>query len=214
MDNFAVELLSLPESATNGRIDLVFESGRRNSRCTVPDDDGRPCGRPVGDSPFALCPAHLALVAEWVDNEVGTTDVMPGPCRACGSRIGVRYPSAWVCAACEWRVGDVLDDGLPPPRVDVVYYIRFRNRIKIGTTANPRQRLARLWHDEVLAFEKGDRLVEHRRHLEFAAWRLDRSEWFLSAPALEEHVDRLAAGVDDPWARYARWVGEAAALRG
>ncbi|WP_216698780.1 GIY-YIG nuclease family protein, partial [Arthrobacter sp. H41] len=111
----------------------------------------------------------------------------------------MRYPSAWVCAACEWRVGDVLDEGLPSPRVDVVYYIRFRNRIKIGTTANPRQRLARLWHDEVLAFEKGDRLVEHRRHLEFAAWRLDRSEWFLSAPTLEQHIDRLAAGVDDPW---------------
>jgi hypothetical protein len=111
-------------------------------------------------------------------------------------------------------VGDVVDDGLPAPRVDVVYYIRFRNRIKIGTTVNPRQRLARLWHDEVLAFERGDRLVEHRRHEQFAAERLDRSEWFAPSAALERHIAELAAGVEDPWARYARWVGEAAALRG
>ncbi|AUZ87699.1 ATPase, partial [Arthrobacter agilis] len=89
-----------------------------------------------------------------------------------------------------------------------------RDRIKIGTTANPRQRLARIWHDEVLAFERGDRLVEHRRHEQFAAWRLGRSEWFAGAPEIEEHVGRLAAGVTDPWARYARWLGEAAALRG
>ncbi len=142
------------------------------------------------------------------------TDALPGACRACGSRLGVRYPSAWVCAACEWRVGDVLDDGLPPSRVDVVYYIRFGDRIKIGTTANPRQRLARLWHDEVLAFERGDRLVEHRRHEQFAAWRLDRSEWFTPSSELEAHVRDLAAGVSDPWTRYARWLGEAAALRG
>ncbi|MHA7262198.1 GIY-YIG nuclease family protein [Arthrobacter sp. TMN-37] len=153
-------------------------------------------------------------MAEWVEHEVGTTDAMPGACRACGSRIGVRYPSGWVCAACEWRVGDILDDDLPPPRVDVVYYIRFQDRIKIGTTANPRQRLTRLWHDEVLAFERGDRLTEHRRHEQFAAWRLGRSEWFAPALPLVRHIGELAAGVEDPWARYARWVGEAAARRG
>ncbi|PPG99701.1 ATPase, partial [Rathayibacter sp. AY1H3] len=33
---------------------------------------------------------------------------------------------------------------MPPPRVDVVYYIRFGERIKIGTSGNPRQRLHRL----------------------------------------------------------------------
>ncbi|MDN4610811.1 GIY-YIG nuclease family protein [Arthrobacter burdickii] len=182
--------------------------------CVLPGDDGRPCGRPSGGTPFALCPAHVELVVEWAGTEWGTTDLLPVPCRACGSRLGVRYPSGWACAACEWRVGDVLDDGLPPPRVDVVYYIRFQDRVKIETTANPRRRLARIWHDEVLAFERGDRLVEHRRHEQFAAWRLDRSEWFKLAPEVEDHIGRLAAGVDDPWARYARWLGEAAALHG
>ncbi|TDK27950.1 GIY-YIG nuclease family protein [Arthrobacter crusticola] len=192
----------------------MYDSGRSNRSCVLPGGDGRPCGRPVDNSPFPLCPAHVAAVLDWADTELGRTDVLPGPCLACGSRIGVKYPSGWVCAACEWRVGDVLDGDLPPPRVDVVYYIRFQNRIKIGTTANPRQRLARLWHDEVLAFERGDRLIERRRHEQFARWRLNRSEWFEPAPALEEHIRALAAGVDDPWARYARWAGEAAALRG
>jgi hypothetical protein len=185
-----------------------------SSGCVLPDDDGRACGRDLGDAPFALCRAHVALVAEWSDTVWGTEDILPSPCRACGHRLGVRYPSGWVCGGCGWRVGDILDDGLPPPRVDVVYYLRFRDRIKIGTTANPRQRLARIWHDELLAFERGDRLVEHRRHEQFADLRLDGSEWFTAGPELEEHVERLSAGVPDPWLQHARWLGEAVALRG
>ena len=192
----------------------MFDSEQDGRTCVLRREDGRPCGGAVGGAPVPVCRAHAAVIGEWVAAEYGVTDVLPGACRACGSRLGVRYPSAWVCAACEWRVGDVLDDGLPPPRVDIVYYLRFEDRIKIGTTANPRQRLSRLWHDEVLAFEKGDRLVEHRRHQEFAASRLGRSEWFAASQDLEEHVRDLAAGVEDPWARYARWLGEAAALRG
>ncbi|MDQ0735738.1 GIY-YIG nuclease family protein [Arthrobacter agilis] len=192
----------------------MFDPPPAATVCILPDAAGQACGRATGGAPFPLCPAHVASVADWSEAHWGTTDLLPSPCRACGSRIGVRYPSGWACAACEWRVGDVLDDGLPPPRVDVVYYLRFRDRIKIGTTANPRQRLARIWHDEVLAFERGDRLVERRRHEQFAALRLDRSEWFTAAPDLEEHVGRLAAGVVDPWALYARWLGEAAALQG
>jgi hypothetical protein len=195
-------------------IEGVFDTPPAGSGCVLPTDDGQPCGRATGEAPFALCPAHVALVAEWSGVTEGVSDVLPSACPACGSRLGVRYPSGWACAACEWRTGDVLDDGLPPPRVDVVYYIRFRDRIKIGTTANPRQRLARIWHDDVLAFERGDRLVEHRRHVQFAGSRLGRSEWFGPSPDLEEHIRLLSEGVVDPWARYARWLGEAAGLRG
>jgi hypothetical protein len=153
-------------------------------------------------------------VADWLHREVGVDDVLPTPCRACGSRTGTRFPSGWICGVCEWRHGESHDAELAPPRVDVVYYIRFDDRIKIGTTANPRQRLARLWHDDVLAFERGDRLVERRRHEQFASLRLGRSEWFHPAETLLRHVQSLADGVDDPWARYARWTSEAIALRG
>jgi hypothetical protein len=59
-----------------------------------------------------------------------------------------------------------------------VYYLRLGERVKIGTTANPRHRFAALWHEEVLAFERGGRALERRRHAEFAVDRLGMSEWF------------------------------------
>ncbi|MFJ4160783.1 GIY-YIG nuclease family protein [Microbacterium testaceum] len=178
--------------------------------CLVPD-----CRRAADPfAPVALCTWHLGVSADWAAGHDGVTDVLPAPCRLCGSRLGVRWPSGWLCAVCEWRHGDPVDGELPPPRVDVVYYLRFDDRIKIGTTASPRQRLAAIWHDELLAFEPGDRLVERRRHAQFGDERFGRTEWFRRSPALDAHVAELAAGVDDPWALYARWTSAAIARRG
>jgi T5orf172 domain len=175
--------------------------------------DGGSCPRGVPeDAPLALCELHLAVAAEWAHRSTGVTDLLPSPCRACGAQVGVRYPAGWICGICEWRVGDVVDDELPPPRVDVVYYLRFGDRVKIGTTANPRQRLAAIWHDEVLAFERGDRRVERRRHAQFADDRLG-GEWFQLSPAVREHIAIVAAGIEDPWDAHARWVSAALALR-
>jgi hypothetical protein len=159
-----------------------------------------------------LCHEHLVAAYERVAADVGVTDALPGPCAACGSRLGVRYPSGWLCAVCEWRWGEV-PEGNAAVRVDVVYYLRWRDRIKIGTSANPRGRLAQLRHDELLAFERGDRTLEQRRHREFATSRLG-GEWFAADDALIAHVAQVAAGVDDPWSLLARWRSEAAALAG
>lgn len=112
---------------------------------------------------------------------------------------------------CGWRVGDYIDPELPLPRLDVVYYLRFGERVKIGTTFNPRQRFAALRHEEVMAFERGDRTVERRRHREFADERLGTSEWFALTPRLRAHIDALASG-SDPWHVHARWMADA--LRG
>ncbi|MFE7844698.1 GIY-YIG nuclease family protein [Microbacterium sp. NPDC057407] len=163
------------------------------------------------EAPVPLCEWHLAAASEWDQRLNGVTDALPSPCVLCGSRLGTRYPSGWLCAVCEWRHGDVVDGELPPPRVDVVYYLRYDDRIKIGTTANPRQRLGAIWHEELLAFERGDRTVERRRHEQFAADRFGGTEWFRRSDALRCHVAGLAAGVDDPWALHARWVSEAVA---
>jgi hypothetical protein len=165
-------------------------------------------------APLPLCAQHLAIAAEWADREFGVTDVLPMPCRLCGSRIGIRYPSAWVCAVCEWRHGEIVDEELPPPRVDVVYYVRYGERVKIGTSANPRRRLAAIWHDELLAFERGDRYLEQRRHEQFAEERFDRTEWFRVSDRLLAHVDAVRAGSLEPWDLHARWISEAVALRG
>lgn len=181
--------------------------------CGILLPDGGACAEPVDrEAPLNLCTRHLLEAHDWVAREVGVTDVLPAPCLACGSRIGVRYPSGWVCAECEWRVGEVPDDDLDRPRVEVVYYIRYRDQIKIGTSVNPRMRLASLPHDEVLAFERGGRAVEQRRHAQFAAHRFPGTEWFAVHDALLEHIAELAAGVDDPWREYERWVLRRTAL--
>ena len=184
-------------------------------RCGILLADGRPCPAPVeADAPLNLCTEHLLVAYDWVARDVGVTDLLPSPCRACGSRIGVRYPSGWICADCEWRVGDIPDEEFDRPMIEVVYYIRYRDQIKIGTSANPRLRLATLPHDEVLAFERGGRGIERRRHEQFAAHRFPGTEWFAVHDALLAHVAELAAGVDDPWLEYERWRLRQLAQRG
>jgi hypothetical protein len=139
-------------------------------------------------------------------------DPLESPCRLCGSRDGIRTPLGWECAVCGWRVGEYIDPDLPLPRVDVVYYLRRGSSVKIGTTFNPRQRFAVLRHDEVLAFELGDRTLERQRHVEFADDRLGTSEWFELTPRLAAHIAALAGG-RDPWRIHARWLAEALAGR-
>jgi hypothetical protein len=139
------------------------------SQCVA--DDRGPCrAEAEPDSPLGLCPQHLLVAHDWVVRSVGMTDRLPSPCLACGSRLGVHYPSGWLCAICEWKVGDIPD------------------------------------------FERGDRLVEQRRHAQFASHRIPRTEWFEQHEALLQHTSELRAGVDDPWAQYALWASRRVAL--
>lgn len=164
------------------------------------------------DAPLALCERHLAVASEWAHRADGVEDVLPGPCAACGSRLGIRHPGAWVCAVCEWRFGDVADGELPAPRIDIVYYLGYADRVKIGTTVNPRRRFAAIRHDDVLAFERGGRSLERLRHAQFAEERFGGSEWFAASPALSAHIEAVRGGVP-PWDVHARWRSEALALR-
>jgi hypothetical protein len=177
-------------------------------RCAIPGC--RAASEP--DAPLPLCTPHLAEAGAWATRRDGVEDLLPAPCAACGARVGIRYPSGWACAVCEWRPGEVPDPDLAPPRVDVVYYLRFADRVKIGTTASPRQRFAAIRHEEVLAFERGDRHLERRRHEQFAGDRYPGSEWFRLTPRIAAHIDALAGG-RDPWDLHARWVSAALAAR-
>ena len=165
------------------------------------------------DAPLALCELHLAVAGDWAQAAFGVTDALPAPCRLCGSRLGIRLPSGWLCATCEWRFGDFVDGELPPPRVDVVYYLGYADRVKIGTTSNPRQRFSAIWHDDLLAMERGDRRLERQRHAQFSVERFGSTEWFAHSEALQEHIDVVRGG-SEPWDAYLRWVSEAVALRG
>jgi len=137
---------------------------------------------------------------------------LESPCRVCGSLSGIRTASGWECAVCGWRVGEYIDPELPLPRVDIVYYLRRGDSVKIGTTFHPRHRFGAIPHDEVLAFELGARALEQQRHAEFADDRLGTSEWFELTPRLRAHIAALAAG-RDPWQVHARWLAEALAGR-
>jgi hypothetical protein len=170
------------------------------------------CSEPADDPRIALCGEHLAIAAEVHETVHGRADLLPEPCALCGSRTGVRYPSGWICSVCEWPHGEHPDGELAPPRIDVVYYLRYRDQVKIGTTVNPRQRFTAIWHDEVLAFERGNRTLEQQRHRQFAADRSGASEWFRLSPAILDHVDALSGGVS-PWELWLRWNAEATAVR-
>ncbi|WP_403023750.1 GIY-YIG nuclease family protein [Salinibacterium sp. GXW1014] len=139
-----------------------------------------------------------------------TRGTMPGPCNLCGADSGEQADGAWFCLVCGWRYGDAPDPELPLPRIDVVYYLRFDRRVKIGTSAHPRRRLAAIRHEELLAFERGDRRLEQQRHREFAGCR-EGGEWFTLTPELAAHIDRLRTE-GEPWTLYARWFS--AELRG
>ena len=188
-------------------------SGAAASGCGALLPGGQRCGAPTNDAAgLGLCDIHLLAAYDWEARVVGLTDLLPSPCLACGSRLGVRYPSGWQCAVCEWRVGELPEADARAPRVEVVYYLRFQDRIKIGTSANPRSRLGQLRFDELLAFEPGGRPVEQARHRQFAAHRFEGSEWFHANPALAAHIGVLARGIQDPWDQYRRWVSERVAL--
>lgn len=134
---------------------------------------------------------------------------LPGPCHLCGGHEGTRANADWRCSSCGWRYGDAPDYDVPRPRVDVVYYVRFADRVKIGTSSQPRTRLSALRFEELLAFERGGRTLEQRRHREYASLR-GTGEWFRLQEPLVEHVARLSAA-GDPWTLYGRWVADALA---
>jgi hypothetical protein len=130
-----------------------------------------------------------------------------GRCILCGDTRFDRDDGRWVCAACGWPLGEVPDHDLPRPVIEVVYYLRWAERIKIGTSRNPKQRLAAIRHEELLAFERGGRDLEQARHVQFAHVR-EGGEWFTATDELLAHIEAVAGG-RPPWQAYARWISEA-----
>jgi hypothetical protein len=179
-----------------------------SSFCGIVLENGKDCpGYVRPESPVNLCDRHFEVAYEWHLRQGGDDpEVMPDACR-CGSWVGRKYPGdKWVCNRCGFVVnGPAEPSGYDFTRTSVVYYIRFADRIKIGTSTNPRPRLRSLPHDEVLAFELGDHALEKKRHTQFAATRIPGGEWFVPSDELSAHIRKLRAGVDDPWVQYEFW---------
>lgn len=79
----------------------------------------------------------------------------------------------------------------------VVYYVRIRDTIKIGTTVNLRSRLYSLVPDELLAIEPGGVRLERMRHQQFAAYRI-RGERFHPSEELMSHIAMLREHYGEP----------------
>lgn len=77
-----------------------------------------------------------------------------------------------------------------PTAGELVYYMRFGDRVKIGYTTNLASRLKAVPNDELLATEPGTRAVESARHHQFRELRLI-GEWFGNAEPLIGHIERL-----------------------
>lgn len=112
---------------------------------------------------------------------------------------------------------DVIDPEPSTPEAltasgSIVYYIRSRDLIKIGTTSSPHTRFKDLLPDEILAYEPGARPEEVKRHRQF--WHLrETGEYFSDAPDLREHISRIRSvhGEPDPsWPTFAARYEDAA----
>lgn len=105
-------------------------------------------------------------------------------CREDGLR---RYKAHRADAAHELR--DAIENSRT---VGIVYYIKFRDVVKIGTTRRPANRLGNLPWEYLLAIEPGGREIESERHETFRADWI-QGEWFELSPALAEHLDQVRA---------------------
>lgn len=72
----------------------------------------------------------------------------------------------------------------------VVYYIRFRDVIKIGTTGDLKNRMADIPFEEILALEPGDTKLERARHRQFGQYRV-HGEWFEIHDDLTAHIEQV-----------------------
>lgn len=189
--------------------------------CSVTESDGAECYATVAEgAPYDLCPKHMEAVFTWWSRNGSRTDAKPlgHPCPLCGSLRVFPGATGWWCTHCSATSDAFKPQGsaiteadmnaFPAYREDlqvrVVYYVRFRDLVKIGTTRNMRSRITSLLHDELLAVEQGSYDLESRRHEQFAADRF-QGEWFNHSKRLDQHIKHLRAGVTDPWAQVEFW---------
>lgn len=127
---------------------------------------------------------------------------VPGPCPSCGlaGYLMVTVTDLVRClnASCTYEAHIVPFELLRrrlmfdlAKRRNVVYYMKFRDCVKIGTTRN----LERRWNDisgveSLYGFEWGNHQLEHRRHAKFAPYRTC-GEWFKDNQEIRAHINNV-----------------------
>jgi len=80
------------------------------------------------------------------------------------------------------------------PPVGSVYFARFGDRIKIGFSTNPTNRLTAIPHDEILAIFPGTMRNERQLHAAFADLRIT-GEWFQCDDRILDFVSDVKDGI-------------------
>lgn len=178
------------------------------------------CSAPAQDlvaSPVPLCEQHIMDVYKATNKllTIGKSsdeyallpmeqDMIPGPCPACGlcGYLAVSITERVHClnASCRYEAWvdefETLRRNLlfqAAGKSDVVYYLKFRDRVKIGVTNNLKRRCSEIVTVElVYGFELGSLEVERRRHRQFAESRMI-GEWFEDTPRIRAHVNNVCA---------------------
>ncbi len=175
--------------------------------CTLIQHSGFPCANESDPASFFdICSHHWAEIIE--EHKTRTTErhllaqvqcpvchhaILAGP----GVPVACSNPHCWEYA---WWNSPAPDADISARRgTNWVYYLRFGDRIKIGTSSSLKGRLSTLPYDEVLALEPGSYDLERSRHEEFAAHLVDgQREWFRDAPEIWAHVHLLRERFGSP----------------
>lgn len=112
-----------------------------------------------------------------------STDGLEATCQACNHECttdGLTINRAWT------------QQFVQQPPTAVVYYLRFGDRVKIGTTTNLKTRMQSIPYDELLGTEPGSYDIERERHQQFRAARIYANrEWFNLTEELHQHIAGL-----------------------
>ncbi|MEH0552568.1 GIY-YIG nuclease family protein [Streptomyces sp. B21-101] len=166
---------------------------------------GIPGGQHIPSATDPVFPHFTSIIADWMQAGVEMTEeYVIAAVKLAAAQVERSMERQLV----EARHANALENAASKPRVPgehcdnpkgVVYYIRRRGYVKIGTTTQLRARMRDLMPDEVLAVEPGSYKLEGELHVRFAHIRLSpKCEYFLLDEDLQAHIARVVSRVGPP----------------
>lgn len=171
-------------------------------RCPIPlEEDGDCWGAPHPTAPFGMCGDHWRVAHNHVKADLGDS----ARCYGCGLLTVIRgeciNPQHEELTAGRKRAAADAEtrEAKRKQHPEVVYYLEWAGRVKIGTSTNLASRLNSIYHDQLLAAEPGSYKLERDRHQTFTTDRIDgQKEWFNKSDQLTEHIARVRVQHGNP----------------
>ena len=153
-------------------------------RCTVQRRGGDFCDAPAAeDMPFPICTRHAVELYRHMRQIVEDATSTHEGRLAVGGAV----------------LHGIHDEKRKRESLGVVYSIRVGTMIKIGYTENLMTRVSAYPPGrKLLATEEGGKILETRRHRQFAALRTAGKEWFSIEQPLIDHINQLRHALHQP----------------